>query len=234
MAAFGMPRPALLRIGFDNGNSHEFGGTRSGDAQTIDGLGSWQDIASTMKVGDTWTVNFNTLRDEAGLAQILSVKSLPDSATATIEPRLNGQSLGERRIAKNGRAFWPVPKNLIVEGGMRSSLSARTAAETYSKWMLWSLAARLAWGRRRKAVRTIKEPLLIARLQVCRLLRIPTHSIGLRDFSPIKITSQISISACGLIQMWRIRQLRGSGRKLNVQTEIPRRQYMAMKNSGFM
>ena len=116
MEAFGMPRPALLRIGFDNGNSHEFGGTRSSATQTIDGLGSWQNIANTMKVGDAWTVKFTPLRDEVGLAQILYIKSLPGSATATIEPRLNGQSLGERRMAKNGRAFWPVPKDLVVAG----------------------------------------------------------------------------------------------------------------------
>lgn len=116
MEAFGMPRPALLRIGFDNGNSHEFGGTRSSATQTIDGLGSWQNIANTMKVGDVWTVKFTPLRDEVGLAQILYIKSLPGSATAAIEPRLNGQSLGERRMAKNGRAFWPVPKDLVVAG----------------------------------------------------------------------------------------------------------------------
>ena len=116
MEAFGMPRPALFRIGFDNGSSHEFGGTRTGATQTIDGFGSWQDIANMMKVGDTWTVEFNALRDEAGLAQVLSIKSLSDSATTTIEPKLNGRSLGEMRIAKNGRAFWPVPRNLIFAG----------------------------------------------------------------------------------------------------------------------
>ena len=116
MEAFGMPRPAIFRIGFDNGSSHEFGGTRSGSSQEIDGLGSWQDIANTMKVGDTWTVNFTALRDEANLAQILTIKSLPDSATATIEPRLNDQSLGEMRMAKDGCAFWPVPKELISAG----------------------------------------------------------------------------------------------------------------------
>lgn len=116
MEAFGMPRPALLRIGFDNENSHEFGGTRPGASQTIDGLGSWQNIANTMEAGDTWTVNFTALRDEAGLPQIFSIKSLPDSATAMIEPRLNNHSLGVMRIARNGRAFWPVPKDLITAG----------------------------------------------------------------------------------------------------------------------
>ena len=116
MAAFGMPRPAIFRTGFDNGASNEFGDTRSGASQTIDGLGSWQNIANTMKAGDTWTVNFTALRDEANLPQIFSIKSLPDSATAMIEPRLNSHSLGVMRIAKNGRAFWPVPKDLITAG----------------------------------------------------------------------------------------------------------------------
>lgn len=115
MEAFGMPRPALLRIGFDNGNSHEFGGTRSGATQTIDGLGSWQDIANTMKAGDTWTVNFTALRDEARLPQIFSIKSL-DGSAALIEPVLNGTSLDEGRIAANSHAFWPVAANLVVEG----------------------------------------------------------------------------------------------------------------------
>ena len=116
MAAFGMPRPAIFRTGFDNGSSNEFGGTRSGVTQTIDGLGSWQGIWNTMKAGDTWTVNFNALRDEAGLPQIFSIKSLPESAIAMIEPILNDTSLGVMRIAKNGRAFWPVPKNVIRSG----------------------------------------------------------------------------------------------------------------------
>lgn len=116
MEAFGMPRPAIFRTGFDNGSSSEFGGTRSDATQTIDGLGSWQGVWNTMKAGDTWTVNFNALRDEAELPQIFSIKSQSDSATALIEPKLNNQSLGELHIAKNGRAFWPVPKGLITAG----------------------------------------------------------------------------------------------------------------------
>ncbi len=116
MEAFGMPRPAIFRTGFDNGSSSEFGGTRSDATQTIDGLGSWQGVWNTMKAGDTWTVNFNALRDEAGLPQIFSIKSLTESAIAMIEPILNDTSLGVMRIAKNGRAFWPVPKNVIRSG----------------------------------------------------------------------------------------------------------------------
>ncbi|MCR5840068.1 MAG: hypothetical protein K6G94_10600 [Kiritimatiellae bacterium] len=117
MEAFGMPRPVIFRTGFDNGASTEFGGTRTGSAQTIDGLGSWQGISDTMLAGDEWTVNFNALRDEAGLAQIFSIKSLRDSVAAQIEPILNGTSLGERRVAENSRVFWPVVTNLVVEGG---------------------------------------------------------------------------------------------------------------------
>ena len=118
MEAFGMPRPAIFRTGFDNGNSNEFGGTRSGSTQAIDGLGSWQNIANTMKAGDTWTVNFNALRDEAGLPQIFSVKSIKvlGSSSAQIEVTLNGTSLGEYYVASNGRTFWPVAANLINEG----------------------------------------------------------------------------------------------------------------------
>ena len=115
MAAFGMPRPAIFRTGLDNGSSNEFGGTRTGQSQTIDGLGSWQDIANVMKAGDTWTVNFNALRDEANLPQIFSIKSLNGSA-ALIEPVLNGTSLGEGYIAANSHAFWPVATNLVREG----------------------------------------------------------------------------------------------------------------------
>ena len=115
MEAFGMPRPAIFRTGLDNGNSNEFGGTRTGSSQEIDGLGSWQNIANTMKAGDTWTVNFSALRDEAGLPQIFSIKSLNGSA-AQIEPVLNGTSLGEGRIAANSRAFWPVTAGIVREG----------------------------------------------------------------------------------------------------------------------
>lgn len=116
MAAFGMPRPAIFRTGFDNGSSNEFGGTRSGSTQTIDGLGSWQNIANAMQAGDIWTVNFNALRDEANLPQIFSIKSLSGSAAAQIEAKLNGTSLGEGRIAANTRVFWPVAANLVRAG----------------------------------------------------------------------------------------------------------------------
>ena len=120
MAAFGMPRPALFRTGFDNGSSNEFGGSRSGSSQEIDGLGSWQNIANTMETGDTWTVNFTALRDEAGLPQIFSIKSLRGSVVAQIEPILTNAScntsLGVRRVIPNGRTFWPVPADLITAG----------------------------------------------------------------------------------------------------------------------
>ena len=116
MAAFGMPRPAIFRTGFDNGASNEFGCTRSSATQTIDGLGSWQGLWNTMQAGDRWTVNFTALSDEAGLPQIFSIKSLEESNAAYIEPKLNDTSLGVRRVASNGRTFWPVPKDLVVEG----------------------------------------------------------------------------------------------------------------------
>lgn len=120
MEAFGMPRPAIFRTGLDNGSSNEFSGTRSGSTQMIDGIGSWQNVANTMRAGDTWTVNFTALRDEAGLAQIFSIKSLGGSNAAQIEPMLSNAShnisLGVRRVAANGRTFWPVPADIITEG----------------------------------------------------------------------------------------------------------------------
>ena len=116
MEAFGMPRPAIFRTGFDNRVSTEFGGTRSGAAQTIDGLGSWQGIWDTMLAGDEWTVNFNALRDEAGLPQIFSLRSLPDSVPANIEVSLNGTYLGTRHFLGEAHVFWPVATNLITEG----------------------------------------------------------------------------------------------------------------------
>ena len=115
MAAFGMPRPAIFRTGFDNGASNEFGGTRTASTQIIDGLGSWQGVWNEMHAGDIWTNKFTALHDEAGLPQIFSIKSLNGSA-ALIEPVLNGTSLGEGRIAANSHAFWPVAANLVVNG----------------------------------------------------------------------------------------------------------------------
>ena len=116
MAAFGMPRPAIFRTGFDNGESNEFGGTQTNSTQTIDGLGSWQGVWNTMLAGDTWTVNFDALRDEAGLSQIFSLRSLPTSASANIEVALNGTPLGTRHIVGNAHVFWPVASNLVVSG----------------------------------------------------------------------------------------------------------------------
>ena len=74
------------------------------------------DISGTMKAGDTLKVNFTALRAEAGLAQIFSIKSLPESSVARIEPTLNGTALGERRVAAGAHVFWPVTTNLVVEG----------------------------------------------------------------------------------------------------------------------
>ncbi|MBR4258313.1 MAG: hypothetical protein IKQ17_04720 [Kiritimatiellae bacterium] len=119
MAAFGMPRPSIFRTGLDNGSSSEFGGERPDGlvaTQEIDGLGSWQSVWVKMLAGDVWTNKFHALRDEAGLAQIFSIKSLQDSDAVQIEPILNGSSLGERRVVANARVFWPVATNLVVEG----------------------------------------------------------------------------------------------------------------------
>ena len=114
--AFGMPRPTIFRVGLDNGTSGEFGGTRSGATQTIDGLGLWRDAWNTMAPGDTWTVNFEAMRDEAGLPQIFSIHTLPESATADISVSLNGTSLRSRTVYAQSRVFWPIPENKIVSG----------------------------------------------------------------------------------------------------------------------
>ncbi len=151
MAAFGMPRPAIFRTGFDNGISNEFGGTRSGPSQEIDGLGSWQNIANTMEAGDTWTVDFTALRDEAGLPQIFSIKSLSDSAEAQIEPVLSNAShnvsLGSRRVAVNGRTFWPVPANLIVEGANTLIITCKTGGAGDFKMDAMELGGSLGIGK---------------------------------------------------------------------------------------
>ena len=128
MTAFGMPRPAIFRTGFDNGDSNEFGGKRSGSSQEIDGLGSWQNIANTMKAGDAWTVNFTALRDEAGLPQIFSIKSLrgsPAKIEVTLTNASHNTSLGENRVGSNGRTFWPVPKDVITAGANTLIISRR-------------------------------------------------------------------------------------------------------------
>ncbi|MBE6396974.1 MAG: hypothetical protein E7046_08205 [Lentisphaerae bacterium] len=116
MEAFGMPRPAIFRVGLSNGSSSEFGGTRSGSAQTIDGLDLWRNVSNTMVPDDTWTVNFNAMRDESGLPQIFSMHALPGSSSADISVSLNGTSLGKRRVIPRARVFWPVPENVIVSG----------------------------------------------------------------------------------------------------------------------
>ena len=126
MAAFGMPRPAIFRMGFDNGNSNEFGGTRTNSTQIIDGLGSWQGVWNEMRAKDEWTVSFNALRDEANLPQIFSVKSLRGSA-AQIEVKLNGTSLGEGRVAADTRAFWPVAANIVHEGANELVIKCKDA-----------------------------------------------------------------------------------------------------------
>ena len=123
MEAFGMPRPVIFRTGFDNDSSGEFGGTRSGAAQTIDGLGSWQDTWNVMRAGDTWTVNFDALAGDKNNPEIFSLRTLRGSSAATISASLNGTSLGSRAVNGNSRAFWPVPANLIVVGANTLTLS---------------------------------------------------------------------------------------------------------------
>ena len=116
MAAFGMPRPAIFRTGLDNGSSSEFGGERSASTQTIEGLGSWRGIWDAMSAGDEWNVTFDALRDEAGLPQIFSIRSLPVSSPARVEVALNGTSFGVRRVGRDSRVFWPVAANLVEPG----------------------------------------------------------------------------------------------------------------------
>ena len=116
MEAFGMPRPAIFRVGLANSSSVEFGGVRSSATQVVDGLGLWRNVANTMAPDDTWTVNFDAMRDEAGLPQIFSMQALPSSSPADISVSLNGTSLGTRRVIANSRVFWPVPENVIVSG----------------------------------------------------------------------------------------------------------------------
>ena len=125
MEAFGMPRPVLFRTGFDNGASDEFGGTRSGAAQTIDGLGSWQGVWNEMRAGDTWTVNFDALSGDKNNSQVFSLRALRNSTAATIDASLNGTSLGRQTVNANARAFWPVPANLVVSGA--NTLTLRRA-----------------------------------------------------------------------------------------------------------
>ena len=121
MEAFGMPRPAIFRVGLDNGASGEFGGTRTGTAQTIKGLDPWHNVTDTMMAGDTWTVNFPVLKSESDsrgpfVPYVFSLRSLPDSETATLQVSLNGTSLGRRQIGKSSKAYWPVAAGLFVTG----------------------------------------------------------------------------------------------------------------------
>ena len=151
MEAFGMPRPAIFRTGFDNGGSNEFGGTRSGNTQTIDGLGSWQNIASTMQAGDTWTVNFNALRDEAGLPQIFSIKSLrcsPAQIEVTLTNASHNTSLGENRVGSEGRTFWPVPENLITEGANTLIISRKDGGAGTFKMDAMELGGSIGVGKK--------------------------------------------------------------------------------------
>ena len=122
MEAFGMPRPAIFRTGFDNACSDEFGGTRSSPTQIIEGIGSWQDVSDTMLAGDTWTVNFDALRDEAGLPQIFSMHGIPGSSSAKIEVSVNGTSLGRRYVGASGYAFWPISSNIVVSGANTATI----------------------------------------------------------------------------------------------------------------
>ena len=72
-----------------------------------------------MHAGDTWTLNFTALRDEAGLPQIFSIKSLrnsPAQIKVTLTNATHNTALGEYRVASNGRTLWPVPKDIIIEG----------------------------------------------------------------------------------------------------------------------
>lgn len=116
MEAFGMPRPAIFRVGLHNGSSDEFGGIRSSATQVIDGLGMWRNVANTMAPGDAWTVNFDAMRDEAGLPQIFSMHALHSSSPADISVSLNGVLLGTKRVFAKSRVFWPVPENTVVSG----------------------------------------------------------------------------------------------------------------------
>ena len=131
MEAFGMPRPTVFRTGLENGAANEFGGVRSGSSQTIEGLGSWQDLTCSMLDGDVWTVNFPVFDAESDsrgphVPYVFSLRSQPDSAPSSISLALNGTPLGRQWVGADAKAFWPVAGNLFVNG--RNTLTLRCSS----------------------------------------------------------------------------------------------------------
>ena len=116
-------RPQVFSVGLDNGASNEFAPERKGSAQTIEGLSldCWQEVTDTMVAGDVWTINFPVMASESEtkgplVPYVFSLRSLPDSETATLQVSLNGRSLGRRHIGKSSKAYWPVAAGLFVSG----------------------------------------------------------------------------------------------------------------------
>lgn len=116
-------RPEVISVGLDNSASNEFSAERKGVAQTIEGLDldCWQNLTDTMLAGDTWTVNFPVLASESDtrgplVPYVFSLRSLPDSETATLQVSLNGTSLGRRHVGKSSKAYWPVAAGSFVTG----------------------------------------------------------------------------------------------------------------------
>ena len=116
-------RPEVISVGLDNSASNEFAAERKSSVQTIEGLDldCWQDVTDTMMSGDMWTINFPVLESESHdkgpfVPYVFSLRSLPDSETATLQVSLNGKSLGRRHVGESSKAYWPVAAGSFVTG----------------------------------------------------------------------------------------------------------------------
>lgn len=121
--ALGWPRTDLWRVGVVDGRADEFRGAAPADGVDVD-AGAWP-VQEGVSRGRPLTLRFPLVENyETRRAQLFRWKSLPGSASGTLELTLNGKSLGRKPVRGGQWSQWFVPAEAL-QAGTNTAVLAR-------------------------------------------------------------------------------------------------------------
>lgn len=121
--AFGAPCPDLWNLGVPNGVSAEFAGGKSA-AATIDSKDECAEMPPCLAAENpSVTLTFDVPSRQAGLAQVLRIRTASQTKAGRLSASLNGTALGEADYAPFETVSLFVRKSLIVSGANTLTLT---------------------------------------------------------------------------------------------------------------
>ena len=112
--AFSYPGMNQWQLGVDNGSAEEFAG--DGSPVDLGGDSDFRNVPSSIAAGASLVVNFNTATNEAGLSQVLRVKTTAASGKSRMNVNLNGHAIGTMDVSSGKESSLDVRKGLTVAG----------------------------------------------------------------------------------------------------------------------